>query len=100
MSFPPSPAPLARPCGTSALPLDTARKRKASPLHTCATGLFRFLRFFRLLRLLRLLKISHYLNLVEEAFNINLRFLRVVQMVVQMLFIAHLLGCFWCGASR
>ena len=57
--------------------------------------MMRFLRFFRLLRLLKLLKLGHYLNLVEEALNVNLRFIKVFQMILQMVFIAHLLGCFW-----
>jgi hypothetical protein len=55
----------------------------------------RFLRLFRLLRLLKLLRIRYYLNLLEEALNVNLRFIRVLQMIMNMLFMAHLLGCFW-----
>ena len=57
--------------------------------------MMRFLRLFRLLRLLKLLRIRYYLNLLEEALNVNLRFIRVLQMIMNMLFMAHLLGCFW-----
>ena len=59
----------------------------------------RFLRMFRLLRLLKLLKLEHYLNVLEEKLNTSLRFLRIVQMIVKMLFLAHLLGCFWYYVS-
>ena len=58
-------------------------------------GFMRFLRMFRMLRLLKLLKVDQYVNLLEEHLNANLRFLRIVQMTLKMLFLAHLLGCFW-----
>ena len=58
-------------------------------------GMLRFLRLFRLLRLLRLLKVGEYVAALEIRFDINLTFLRIVQMVLQLLFLAHMLGCFW-----
>ena len=46
-------------------------------------------------RLLRLLKVGEYVATLEIRFDLNLTFLRIVQMVCQLLFLAHLLGCFW-----
>ena len=58
-------------------------------------GMLRFLRLFRLLRLLRLLKVGEYVAALEIRFDINLTFLRIVQMLLQLLFLSHILGCFW-----
>jgi len=58
-------------------------------------GLLRFLRMFRLLRLLRLLKIEEYVDTLENAFDVNLRILRVVFMLIKICFLSHILGCFW-----
>ena len=57
--------------------------------------MLRLLRLVRLLRLLKLLKVGEYIVLVEERFDINLSFLRIGQMVLSLLYLAHLLGCFW-----
>jgi CRP-like cAMP-binding protein len=62
---------------------------------TSQLSILRFLRLFRLLRLLRLLKLGEYIAALEIKFDINLTFLRIVQMVLNMLFLAHMLGCFW-----
>lgn len=58
-------------------------------------GYLRFLRLFRLLRLLRLLKLGEYIASLEIRFDLNLTFLRIVQMLLALLFLAHILGCFW-----
>ena len=63
--------------------------------HSNTLGLLRFLRMFRLLRLLRLLKIEEYIETLENQFDINLRILRVVFMLVKICFLSHILGCFW-----
>ena len=55
--------------------------------------LLRFLRVFRLVRLLRLLKISTYVARLEDAFDVNLKSLRVVGLVLNMMFISHILAC-------
>lgn len=44
-------------------------------------GFLRLLRMFRLLRLLKLLKLDQGIESLEEAFEVNLRFLRIVIMV-------------------
>ena len=61
-------------------------------------GALRMLRIFRMLRLvrmLRLLKIASYISRLEDQLEINLRPLRVVQLIAQMLFVAHILACGW-----
>jgi len=58
-------------------------------------GLLRFLRMFRLLRLLKLLKVDAVISPVEERYELNLKSLRIVQMVLKLLFLAHMLGCFF-----
>lgn len=55
----------------------------------------RFLRLFRLLRLMRLLKLNEYISTMEIRFDLNLTSLRLFQMIVSLLFLAHMLGCFW-----
>ena len=52
----------------------------------------RFLRLFRLLRLLRLLKLGEYISALEIKFDLNLTFLRIVQLVMALCFLAHMLG--------
>ena len=64
-------------------------------------SLLRFLRMFRLLRLLRLLKVEKYVSMLEDKFEVNLVSLRVLGMVTRLLFMVHMLGCFWfyCAAQ-
>ena len=57
--------------------------------------LLRLLRLLRLIRLMRLLKIGQYVDSIEESYDINLRVLRLVGVVAKVLFVSHLLGCFW-----
>ena len=57
--------------------------------------LLRVLRLFRLLRLLKLLKVGEYIATIEERFDLNLGFLRIGQMAISLLYLAHLLGCIW-----
>ena len=33
--------------------------------------------------------------MVEVRFDVNLTFLRIGQMIANMVFLAHMLGCFW-----
>ena len=86
-------------------------------------GILRFLRLFRLLRLLKLLKarasgpqhhscplgnsclpadrlparsqLGDYVAALEIKHDLNLTFLRICTMVANMMFLAHMLGCFW-----
>ena len=58
-------------------------------------GMLRFLRLFRLLRLLRLLKMGEYVADLEDKFEVNLASLRIAQMLLKLIFLAHILACFW-----
>ena len=68
---------------------------------TDALAMLRFLRMFRLIRLIRLLKVEQMVARLEEALDVNLRALKLVQLVVKLVFVSHLLGCAWYSfASR
>jgi len=55
----------------------------------------RGLRLVRLLRLLKLLKIDEIIATLETTLKVNLKVLKVGKMVGLLLFLMHLLGCFW-----
>ena len=55
----------------------------------------RLLRLLRLVRLLRLLKLEEYMKLLDEALDVSIRHMRLVLLVLQMIFVAHLVGCGW-----
>lgn len=90
-------APSSVPVELIEVALESSGSANASPR---SLSLLRILRMFRLVRLLRLLKVGEYITRLEEAFDINLRPLRILQLVLKMLFIAHLLACcfFWVGS--
>jgi len=58
-------------------------------------GMLRFLRLFRLLRLLKLLRLATIVAELEDRFDLNLCFLRIMQMLLALIFLAHILACFW-----
>mmetsp|Transcript_18159 Transcript_18159/g.36614 ORF Transcript_18159/g.36614 Transcript_18159/m.36614 type:complete len:611 (-) Transcript_18159:819-2651(-) len=62
-------------------------------------AILRVLRMFRLVRLLRLLKVDQYLSRLEEEFEVNLRLMRLVQLIIKLLFISHLVGCGWMAMA-
>jgi len=55
----------------------------------------RLLRLLRLFRLLRLIKVDTYIAGLEEAFEVNLRMLQLLTIIVKVFFVTHLLGCAW-----
>ena len=57
--------------------------------------LLRGLRLIRLLRLLRLLKLQNYIDMIEDHLAIDLQVLQIVKMVLGLLYLMHILGCFW-----
>ena len=63
-------------------------------------AVLRVLRLFRLIRLLRLLKLDAYIAKLEENFNVNLRVVQLISLVLKVFFVAHLLGSFFFLASR
>ena len=60
----------------------------------------RVLRLARLLRLLRLLKVQRYINALDDAFNVNLQFVKLARVIAGMLYLMHVLGCtfYWLHA--
>ena len=60
-----------------------------------ALRMLRALRLVRLLRLLRLLKVSRYIGMLEEKVDVNLQILQLIKMILGLLYLMHLLGCFW-----
>ena len=55
----------------------------------------RALRLVRLLRLLRLLKVQQHIDALEDELQISLQSLQLVKVVFGLLYITHILGCFW-----
>lgn len=62
-------------------------------------SILRILRMVRLFRLVKLLKIEEYIETLENHFDVNLRVLRIVFMVIKMCFLGHVMGCLWFGMS-
>jgi len=62
-----------------------------------STGMkaLRALRMVRLLRMLRLLKVQQYIDELEDRLGVNMQILQIVKMILGMLYLMHLLGCFW-----
>ena len=56
----------------------------------------RLIRMMRLLRLLKLAKLQQYVSMLEDVLNTNLQLLQIVKLMAGVLYLAHLLGCFWC----
>ena len=61
--------------------------------------MLRFLRLFRLLRLLKLLKLQTMMELLEDLMGASARIFHVVFLSFKLMFVAHLLGCFWYSVS-
>lgn len=40
-------------------------------------------------------QLGEYIATLEIKYDLNLTFLRICQMVAAMIFLAHMLGCFW-----
>ena len=62
-----------------------------------STGLkaLRALRMVRLLRMLRLLKVQQFIDDLEDRTGANMQILQIFKMILGMLYLMHLLGCFW-----
>ena len=57
--------------------------------------ILRALRMVRLLRMLKLLNINKYIDALEDRFGVNMQILQIVKMIFGLLYLMHLLGCFW-----
>ena len=64
-----------------------------------ALKLIRTLRLVRLLKLARLLKLGKFLKSVEDYLNISPAAFKLMKLVFNVTFIAHLLACFWYYVS-
>lgn len=61
----------------------------------------RTLRVLRILRLMRLLRLDVFIARLEEQYDVNLRALRLVSLLIKVFFAAHMFGCtfFFFGAQ-
>lgn len=57
--------------------------------------MLRGLRMVRMLRLLKLLKLDEFIAELETDLKVNLKALKIAKMIGALLFLMHLLGCFW-----
>ena len=60
-----------------------------------STKLFRILRLTRLVKLVRLLKLGRFIGSAEDEVEVNPSIIQMGKMFMQLLFIAHLIGCIW-----
>ena len=74
----------------------TARESSADADSDIASNqLLRALRLVRLVRLLRLAKVGEYITMIEDYLRINLQVINLVKMVLFLVYLMHVLGCFW-----
>ena len=59
----------------------------------------RLLRVLRLLRLLKIFKINDLITQLEDHYDTNLRLFQLVILLGKVIFVAHILGCFWYGLA-
>ena len=64
-----------------------------------AFKLIRILRLVRLLKLARLLKLGKFIHSVEEILGLSPAAFKLMKLVFNVTFIAHLLACFWYYVS-
>ena len=72
-----------------------AEERQDNAKSLRAFKLIRALRLIRLLKLARLLKLGKFIKSVEEWLQISPAAFKLLRLVLQVTFIAHLLACFW-----
>ena len=53
----------------------------------------------RLLRLLRLVDVTDFMHKLEARFDLNLTYLNTLNMIFRLLYLAHLLGCFFFAVA-
>ena len=71
----------------------------ANPHGSSMLSAFRILRMLRLVRILRLLKLGVYISRIEEQLDMSLRGLKIVQLMLEIVFIAHMLACAWFSTT-
>ena len=65
------------------------------PPDSVGMKIMRMLRMVRLLRMLRLLKLQQYIDALEDATGANMQLVHILKLVLALLYLMHLLGCFW-----
>lgn len=73
-------------------------------LQSSTTGLsslklVKVVRLIRLVRLVRLAKLGHYLGRLEDQVGLNPIIFNLLMLILQVLFIAHMVSCLWWGTS-
>lgn len=62
--------------------------------------LVKTIRLFRLLKLARLVKLGKYVNKIEDMVGIAPATYDLIKMIIEVIFIGHLLACFWYGITN
>lgn len=69
--------------------------------------LMKFVRLIRLAKLMRLFKLGRFLAILEEQLHLKPAMIRMVRLILNIVFLAHLLACMWhfialpaCGESE
>merc|ERR1719199_2472552 len=57
--------------------------------------LIRVVRLIRLMKLMRLFKLTSFINSLEDRLNLNPATFKMITLIFKILFISHLLSCFW-----
>eukprot|EP00435_Cladocopium_sp_Y103_P000953 s438_g1.t1 len=57
--------------------------------------LMKFVRLVRLAKLMRLFKLNRFLVLLEEKLHLKPAMIRMVRLIINIVFLAHLLACMW-----
>lgn len=85
----------------AAIPLELLDIVSSGSSTSSSSGLklLRLLRLFRLLRLLKLLKLDAILERLEDILDIDLRIMQLFVLLIKVLFVGHLLACFWYAVA-
>lgn len=85
----------------STLPFDilVGLTTQADPTDVRSIKLVRIVRLIRLVKFMRLLKLGRSSTAFSEYMFVNAAVLRLFKLIFKILFLAHLLSCFWYGLS-
>ena len=83
----------------SSIPFEFIINQSISQSHIGVSSirLLKSIRLVRLLKLARLVKLSRYVSLIEDYVGISPATFDLASLFVQIIFIAHILGCIWWG---
>eukprot|EP00434_Breviolum_minutum_P024449 symbB.v1.2.021592.t1/scaffold1832.1/size99513/8 len=66
-----------------------------SPEVLRSVKLMKFVRIVRLAKLIRLFKLNRFLVILEEKLHLKPAMIRMVRLIINIVFLAHLLACMW-----